>query len=202
MDGARWILASASPRRKEILAGLGLEFVVLPSHVPEPPPRAGERPSSYAVRVARLKARDVSAARDTGVVIAADTIVVAGTEFLGKPASRADAFRMIRMLGGRWHEVVTGLSLDDCRSRRTVSGSSHTRVHFRRLLRPEIDWYLDTGEYRDKAGAYAIQGRASLFIDRIEGCYFNVVGFPVQVFERLARRLRVPLVSEDRSGGD
>jgi septum formation protein len=191
----RWVLASASPRRREILSGLGLSFRVCPSHIPEPPPSRHETASSYATRVARLKGREAAATRRGGIVISADTVVVAGSDFLGKPASRADARRMIKRLSGRWHEVVTGLCLTDCSVRRTVSGHSRTRVHFRRLLPSEIEWYLDTGEYRDKAGAYAIQGHASLFIDRIEGCYFNVVGFPVQVFERLASRLSVPLIS-------
>jgi nucleoside triphosphate pyrophosphatase len=191
----RWILASASPRRREILSGVGLSFSICPSHVPEPPPRCHETASSYAVRVARLKGREIAASRRSGIVIAADTIVVAGADFLGKPASRAEGRRMIRSLSGRWHEVVTGLCLTDCAIRRTVSGYSRTRVHFRRLLQSEIEWYLDTAEYRDKAGAYAIQGHASLFIDRIEGCYFNVVGFPVQVFERLASKLDIPLIA-------
>jgi len=194
----RWILASASPRRREILSGIGLRFSVCPSRVPEPPPRPRETAPAYAVRVARLKGGEVAEGRRSGIVIAADTVVVAGRAFLGKPASQAEARRMILRLSGRWHEVVTGLCLTDCGSRRTVSGFSRTRVHFRRLLRSEVGWYLDTGEYKDKAGAYAIQGFASLFIDRIEGCYFNVVGFPVQVFERLAQKLDIPLIGAEQ----
>jgi septum formation protein len=102
---------------------------------------------------------------------------------------------MLEELSGRWHEVVTGLSLCDCASGRTRSAFSSSRVHFRRLRKREIDWYLDTGEYADKAGAYAVQGYAALFIDRIEGCYFNVVGFPVATFDRLCRRMGFDLVA-------
>ncbi len=183
-----WVLASASPRRHEILGGLGLRFHVDPSGLAEPDRHPRETPSAYAVRVARLKATEAAGRRGSGLVLGADTIVVLGRRILLKPADRADARRMLERLSGRWHEVVTGICLVDCASRRTRAASSRTRVHFRRLDAAEVEWYLDTGEYRDKAGAYAVQGYASLFVDRIEGCYFNVVGFPVAAFERLCRR--------------
>jgi len=184
-----WILASASPRRREILAGLGLDPVIDPCLLPEPHRLPAESPASYAVRAARLKVRDVAARHARGVIIGADTIVVCGTRIFGKPDSKAEGRRMLMDLSGRWHEVITGLSLYDCGSGRIRSAFSSSRVHFRRLAKREIEWYLGTREYADKAGAYAIQGCAALFIDRNEGCYFNIVGFPVATFDRLCRRL-------------
>ena len=193
---SRWILASASPRRREILGRLGLKFEVSPSRIMEPPRNPHETPARYAVRVARMKARKAADGRSCGLVLGADTIVVLGNRILGKPSSRAEARAMLQSLGGRWHEVISGLCLLDCATRRALTASSCSRVHFRRLSPSEIDWYVRTGEYRDKAGAYGIQGCASLFIDRIEGCYFNIVGFPVAAFDRLCRRMRFNLWSE------
>jgi septum formation protein len=178
-----WILASASPRRRRILEELGLDFRVEPSFLPEPDLITDERPETYAGRVARMKAH----------AIGADTIVVSGSLILGKPASEKDAAGMIRSLSGRWHEVMTGVCLLDCGAGKTRSACERSRVHFRRLSAAEVDWYIGTGEYRDKAGAYAIQGYASIFIDRLEGCYFNVVGFPLARFERLCRSSGISL---------
>ena len=192
----RWILASASPRRKEILAGLGMQFSVDPCTLPEPTQHPGEEPSAYAVRAAREKTRAVAARHKAGIVIGADTIVVCGKQILGKPVDRKEGRRMLEQLAGRWHEVITGLCLCDLNLGRTRAGFSVTRVHFRRLSAREIRWYLGTGEYSDKAGAYAVQGYAALFIDRIEGCYFNVVGFPVSTFERLCMRLGYDLIPQ------
>ncbi len=101
---------------------------------------------------------------------------------------------MLKRLSGRWHEVLSGICILDCGRHRIHSASSRSRVHFRRLSPAEIEWYLRTGEYRDKAGAYGVQGHASLFIDRIEGCYFNIVGFPVAVFEKLCRKVGINLI--------
>lgn len=190
----KWILASASPRRREILSNLGLSFFVDPCSAPEPARIPGESPSLYARRVAALKAEGVSKKHKSGLVIAADTIVVLGNSILGKPESREDAERMLERLNGRWHEVLTGVSLMDLGRKRIFSDCSRSRVHFRRLSHAEIEWYLDTEEYRDKAGSYGVQGYASLFIDRIEGCYFNIVGFPVATFEKLCRKAGIPLI--------
>jgi septum formation protein len=188
------VLASASPRRRELLETLGLKFEIDPSRMLEPELRPGERPSPYAVRVARAKARDVAKRHASGLIVGADTIVAAGSAILGKPSSREEARSMLAQLSGRWHEVFTGLCLIDVARARSASSCSRSRVHMRRLMRSEIDWYLSTDEFHDKAGAYAIQGFASIFIDRIEGCYFNIVGFPVFTFAKLARRLGVPLL--------
>lgn len=194
--GTRWILASSSPRRREILAGLGMRFIVDPCNLREPVRRRGERPSVYAIRAARDKARAVAEKHKTGVVIGADTIVVCGGRILGKPAGSEEGREMLERLAGRWHEVITGLSLVDLDAGRTRSGFGRSRVHFRHLTAGEIRWYLETGEYADKAGAYAVQGYAALFVDRIEGCYFNIVGFPVATFERVCRRLGYDLIGQ------
>jgi septum formation protein len=191
-----WILASASPRRKEILARLGLKFRVDPSGIAEPPCRSGEAPAAYVRRIARLKAREVAGKYGSGLILGADTVVVLGRSILGKPSNRAEARTMLASLSGRWHEVLSGLSLLDIETGRAHSGFSRTRVHFRRLSPADIEWYLETGEHHDKAGAYAVQGYASLFVDRIEGCYFNIVGFPVALFEKLCRKAGVNLIRQ------
>ncbi len=192
----RWILASASPRRKEILSRLGLEFLVDPSRSIEPERRAGEDPRRYAMRMARIKAEEVAERHRSGLIISADTIVVVGDQILGKPVDRADARRMLRALSSRWHEVLSGICLLDCRQRRIRTALGRSRVHFRRLALNEIDWYLNSGEQHDKAGAYGIQGRAALFIDRIEGCYFNIVGFPIAAFMKLCQAWNVDLIDD------
>ncbi len=191
-----WILASASPRRSEILFRLGIPFCVDPSGILEPARKSRETPAEYAVRVARRKAEEVAARHKSGLVLSADTIVVRGNRILVKPGTRAEARSMLERLSGQWHEVVSGICLMDCASRRTHCAFSRSRVHFRRLAPREIAWYLSTGEYRDKAGAYGVQGYASLFIDRIEGCYFNIVGFPVATFEKLCRKAGIDLMRD------
>jgi len=193
-----WILASSSPRRKEILTGLGLDFRIDPSNIQEPDRKSGETFSKYVIRLARMKARETSRKYDSGVIIGADTTVAVGNRILGKPSSREEARYMLSMLSDRWHEVLSGLCLLCCSERRSRADVSVSRVHFRHLTAPEIEWYLDTGEYRDKAGAYAIQGYASLFIDRIEGCYFNIVGFPISLFESLCRKSGIRLQDQLR----
>jgi septum formation protein len=192
----KWILASASPRRSELLKGLGLQFLTDPSGIDEPPRNTHESPSKYAVRLARLKAREVAQRHKSGRVLSADTIVVLNSRILGKPASRAEARLMIQQLSGRWHEVITGICLIDSAQQQQHSTYGRTRVHFRHLSTAEINWYLNTLEYKDKAGAYGVQGYASLFIDRIEGCYFNIVGFPISAFERLCQKTGINLRAE------
>jgi septum formation protein len=140
-----------------------------------------------------MKATEASRKCGAGFIVSADTVVVLGRSILGKPSSREQAREMLTRLSGRWHEVLSGLCVMNCDIRRIHSGYSRTRVHFRPLSQSDIDWYLNTGEYRDKAGAYAVQGCASLFIDRIDGCYFNIVGFPVTLFEKLCRKAGINL---------
>ena len=192
----KWILASASPRRKMILRRLGLRFIIDPSGIEEPDRHPNEKISRYAMRVARLKAEETAQRHKSGIVLAADTIVVLGNNILGKPQNRAAARRMLKHLSGRWHEVISGICLLECMHRRTRIAFSRTRVHFCRLSPAEIEWYLRSGEYRDKAGAYGAQGRASIFIDKIDGCFFNVVGFPVAAFGKLCRKAGIDLTDQ------
>jgi septum formation protein len=182
----RLILASASPRRREILAGAGFQFDVLPSTIDEAP-LAGEAPEDYARRVARDKALDVAAkVHRESIVLGADTIVLSDGEILGKPRDPADAWRMLRMLSGVTHCVITGVCLVHPPAEVVALTHETTAVTFRRLNDAEIAQYVASGEPLDKAGAYGIQGLASKFVTRIEGCYFNVVGLPIaRVYELL-----------------
>jgi septum formation protein len=198
MHKPEWILASASPRRKEILRQLGMRFRVDPSHAPEPPRNPRESPARYALRMACLKAAEVAKKHPTGLIIAADTIVVLKDAVLGKPKDQDAARHMLKNLSGHWHEVITAICLMDSRRNHAYTSFARSRVHFRRMLLAEIDWYLNTNEYCDKAGAYGIQGYAALFIDRIDGCYFNIVGFPVAAFERLCRKAGISLIQEHK----
>lgn len=173
-----------------------MNFSVHPSGIEEPNRNANEKPPRYAIRIARQKAMEVAQKRKSGVVLAADTIVVLGDSILGKPSGEKDAALMLKRLSGRWHEVISGVCLLDCATHRIHSAFSRTRVHFRRLAPAEIAWYLKSGEHRDKAGAYGAQGLASIFIDCIEGCFFNVVGFPIAAFEQLCRKSGINLLDE------
>ena len=183
------ILASRSPRRREILTCAGIPHQVRPAEVDETI-RDGESAAVYVKRVARAKAEAVEAGPDD-LVLGADTVVVAGSEILGKPADQADAQRMLRQLAGREHIVMTGICLRHAEG--TVEHAESTTVRFLPLSADEIDAYVASGEPMDKAGAYAIQGLASKFIDRIEGCYFNVVGLPVAKLYGFLRRLAPPI---------
>jgi septum formation protein len=199
----RLILASASPRRAELLTAAGFEFEVRITNIDEAP-RAGESPREYVLRLAKDKA---SAAQGPGherrlkpaapgghadegqaeIILAADTTVVVDSEILGKPVDQDDARRMLGQLSGRAHEVLTGVSLK-CGSDERWAVES-TAVWFKPLTEQEIAWYVASGEGRDKAGAYAIQGLASRFIPRIDGSYANVVGLPVATVHRLLHEL-------------
>jgi septum formation protein len=172
----RLVLASASPRRAELLAAAGFTFEVAPADVDETT-RPGEDPADYAVRVARDKASATLPHHRDAVVLAADTVVVADGDILGKPQDQADAARMLGRLSGVTHLVQTAVVLSVGEHERCRVET--TRVRFRPLSLEEIDWYVATGEPDGKAGAYGIQGAASRFIDWIEGSWSNVVGLPV-----------------------
>ena len=175
----RLILASASPRRRELLRLAGFNFEVRPSTVEEVV-LPGEAAEDFARRAAREKALSVAAtAPPDSLVLGADTIVVADGEILGKPADREDATRMLRRLAGVTHRVITGVCLVRAPERVEALAHETTFVTFRNLDEQEIAGYVASGEPFDKAGAYGIQGLASKFVTRIEGCYFNVVGLPV-----------------------
>ena len=169
------ILASQSPRRSELLKQAGFGFRVRSKPVEEAR-RAGENPRDYAVRLAREKAEKAWEGRDEAV-LGADTIVVLGERVLEKPAGAEDARRMLQALSGRAHTVITGICLRHRGG--TILDSESTIVYFAELDREEIDDYVASGEPMDKAGAYGIQGLASKFVERIEGCYFNVMGLPL-----------------------
>jgi septum formation protein len=186
------VLASQSPRRAELLRQAGIPFVVRAAPVDETP-LAGEKPAEYVQRLAEQKARAVTlAAGET--VLGADTTVVAGNCMLAKPSDVADAARMLEALSGRCHEVLTGICL---RTGRTwIRDLAITRVWFSELTPREIEEYASSGEPLDKAGGYAIQGLASKFIEKIEGCYFNVVGLPIPLVYRYLREHAVIRPSE------
>lgn len=178
------ILASNSPRRRELLRQIGLAFTTDPAYVDERV-LPGEQPEAYAVRVALEKARAVAQRSRTGIVVAADTIVVLGDAILGKPANAEDAMRMLEMLSGKMHYVITGLVVIDSQSGKTLARTAWTKVWFRKLTPEEIASYVATGEPLDKAGAYGIQEKGSLLVEKIEGCYFNVVGLPVSLLGKM-----------------
>jgi septum formation protein len=180
----RLLLASASPRRAELLRAAGFSFDVISADVDESV-RPDETAAAYVRRLAREKSEKVQPASDADVVvIGADTTVVVDGEVLGKPADDADAAHMLRRLSGRTHEVLTGVSVR--RGARERGRVERTAVTFAALDEADIRWYVESGEGRDKAGAYAIQGLASRFVPRIDGSYSNVVGLPIAcVFELL-----------------
>jgi septum formation protein len=182
----RLVLASASPRRRDILQTAGIEFVARPADIDESQ-LDGESPEDHVQRLAEAKARAVW--REGETVLGADTVVVVDDQLLGKPADQREAKQMLRALSGRSHRVLTGICFFDGAS---AHGSvEETIVHFRDLDDNEIADYVATGEAADKAGAYGIQGAASKFIHRIEGCYFNVVGLPVsRVYSFIRSSLR------------
>ncbi|MGD0964775.1 MAG: Maf family protein [Candidatus Acidiferrales bacterium] len=176
------ILASASPRRAEILRNAGFTFDISPADVDEAILR-DERADDYVQRLAEEKARSAleRVGRDAtpAIVIGADTTVVAGSHILSKPTSQEDARRMLRLLSGQTHEVLTGLSVIHSTDARSDSEVETTRVSFAHLSESEIEEYLGTGEPFDKAGAYGIQGIGGRYVTRMEGCYFNVMGLPL-----------------------
>lgn len=185
------VLASASPRRAELLRAAGFDFDVVPAEIDEAR-RADEAPGDYATRVALEKAAAIDRQHGGAPILAADTIVLAGGEVLGKPTDHADAVRMLNLLSGVVHVVQTAVVL---RSRgRQASELTSTRVHFRPLSAEEISWYVSTGEPDGKAGAYAIQGRASRFIDRIDGSWSNVVGLPVATVYRMLKEAGLDVI--------
>ena len=176
------VLASASPRRRELLAGLGVTFEVRPAHVPEVP-AAGEPLRAFVERLARSKATAIVS--DHELVLGADTVVVVDRELLGKPTDTENARAMLRRLQGRRHHVYTGVAIVGGGGGRTVSAVAETEVRFGPMSPEEIDWYVATGEPLDKAGAYAIQGLGALFVVSISGSYSNVVGLPLALTRRL-----------------
>jgi septum formation protein len=185
----RLVLASKSPRRAEILQAVGWEFEAIAADVDETR-YDSEDAVSYVRRLAQTKAETVAGQLRAGLVLGADTVVVIGEEILGQPRDAEDAGRMLRMLSGRWHAVLTGVALvRPGQPPHALVEHETTRVRFSEMSLDEIDWYVSTGEPKGKAGAYAIQGKAALFIEEIQGDYFNVVGLPVRLAYELSRRI-------------
>jgi septum formation protein len=180
ITGAKLVLASASPRRAEILRTVGWPFEALAVDIDESR-RAGEEATAYVERVARAKAEAAALRVPGSTVLGADTVVVIENEILGKPLDDEDARRMLRLLRDRWHQVLTGVALVNRDAGWSSLAHEVTEVRFAEMSEDEISWYVATGEPKDKAGAYAIQGRGARFIREIRGDYSNVVGLPVRL---------------------
>lgn len=185
----RLILASNSPRRAEILRTVGWDFEAIAADIDETR-NASEEAVNYVKRLAQTKAENVAKRIASGLVLGADTVVVIDNEILGQPSDDDDARRMLRLLSGRWHHVLTGVALVRASHlSQVLVDHQTTRVLFAAISAPQIDWYLSTGEPKGKAGAYAIQGNGALLIEGIQGDYFNVVGLPVRLVHELSRRI-------------
>ena len=185
----RLILASTSPRRAEILRAVGWPFEVASVEVDETA-HAGESPVPYVERLARAKAAAGAHRHPGKLVLGADTVVIVDEEMLGKPRDMEDARRMLRQLSDRWHDVLTGVALVREREKpESLVGHERTRVRFSPMSEAEINWHADNGRPLDKAGAYAVQGRAALFIEEIRGDYWNIVGLPVRLVYKLVREI-------------
>ena len=183
------VLASKSPRRAQILEAVGWPFEQIAANVDESR-LSSENALTYVQRLALTKAETIVKGISAGLVIGADTVVVIDEEILGQPRDDQDARRMLTLLSGKWHEVVTGVAL--LRAGQTspaLVAYQTTRVRFCNMQGEDIDWYIATGEPQDKAGAYAVQGKGALFIEEIQGDYFNVMGLPVRLVYNLLRKL-------------
>lgn len=178
------VLASSSPRRTEILERAGWPHEVMIAGIDESV-QAQEDPATYVQRLARSKAEAVAQRLETGLVLGADTTVVIENQILGQPGDEADAKRMLNLLNGKWHEVLTGVALVEVGGESRV-GYEQTRVRFAEMSESEIDWYIASGEPFGKAGAYGIQNKAALFIEEIQGDYFNIMGLPIRLVYELA----------------
>jgi septum formation protein len=183
------VLASRSPRRAEILNAVGWPFEMVPANIDESRFES-EAAVPYVRRLAQTKAETLAKNLTSGLVLGADTVVLADEQILGQPRDAEDARRMLKLLSGKWHEVLTAVALLRVGENRSAVNQEKTRVRFAEMTMAEIDWYVATGEPMDKAGAYAVQGRAALFIEEIQGDYFNIVGLPVRLVYELACTMR------------
>lgn len=191
----RLVLASASPRRRELLRGLDLVFSVSPADIDETP-MSEEAPAHYVERLAQQKAQALAAVGTT--VIAADTVVVFDGEILGKPKDREHAVKVLSRLANRTHEVATGvavIAISPNGERREISSVETTKVTFGEMTPHRLDSFLDGGEYADKAGSYALLGASSIFADHVEGSVSNVVGLPLPLLDRLCSQIDIDLLS-------
>jgi len=178
ITGKKIYLASKSPRRRELLKNFGFDFEIFDSDTSEDIESNGD-PAEFVVKLALKKAEYPVERIQDGIIITADTIVYLDGNILEKPTDKDDAYRMISLLQGKTHQVYTGIAASTVPENIVRTGFEATDVTFKEMKDEEIAWYIDSGEYEDKAGAYAIQGGASLFVKKINGCYFNVVGLPI-----------------------
>lgn len=196
MKSWKLILASGSPRRRELLHQLELEFQVITSDVEEHVDPT-LTPDQVVQALALQKAKAVSHDQEAGTVtVGADTVVVLDGEILGKPKDQADAHAMLTRLSGRSHEVYTGIAIvmKGSEGTKTWTRARRTEVWMRELSDAKRTWYIETGEPMDKAGSYGIQGYGATLVDRIEGCYFNVVGFPLALFDEMMEEIGLPVI--------
>jgi len=197
-SSVRLILASQSPRRVDMLRALGVEFETKPSEIDESSDL--KDPAEVVQFLAQAKAQEVArqlkgtTPERRTIVLGADTIVVLGSEILGKPSSREDAYQMLMRMSGRNHRVFTGVALVDAQSDEVVVNHAVSKVFFRALDSAEVRSYARTEEPMDKAGAYALQGAASVFVDKIEGCYSNIIGLPMPLTVRMLRQAGVKIL--------
>lgn len=183
------ILASKSPRRLEILKEFGFDIKVVSKEIEEV---SDEKiPINWVIDVARKKAEEVAMDYSDEWVVGADTIVLLENEMLGKPLDDKDAFSVLKKLSGRYHEVITGVALINKKLDIEVTFADSTEVYFKEISNDEIEWYIKTGEPMDKAGSYGIQGKGSVFIDKIIGDFFNVMGFPISKFYDKLKELKI-----------
>jgi len=180
------ILASRSPRRAFLLKNVGLQFEQIPSHIEEN--LNGMQPEDFVIHYSQKKAEAIQKIHTDSFIIGADTIVVLNNKIIGKPKNDEDAFQILKKLSGKCHEVLTGVSILFHDSQ--VSDIAKTKVYFNPISDEDIREYVSTGEPMDKAGAYGIQGYGSQFIDKIEGCYFNVMGFPIPLFYEMCKKFK------------
>ena len=181
------VLASSSPRRAEILTSVGWPFRAIVAGIDETR-RSEETPVEYVQRLALEKAQVVASKIESGIVLGADTTVVVEGTLLGQPVDTDDARLMLKLLSGKWHDVLTGVAILSVADSPKVD-YERTRVRFAEMSEAEIDWYISTGEPKGKAGAYAVQGCAALFIKEIQGDYFNVVGLPIALLYRMLQKI-------------
>jgi septum formation protein len=180
------VLASASPRRRELLKQAGIKFTACPVNMNES--FKSTSPEKLVVRLAHDKAMAAAKKFKRGIILGADTIVVCDDQIMGKPSDKQDAKKMLKQLSANTHKVMTGLALVNAKTGKIKTAIETTKVTFRTLSTKEIDGYISTGEYKDKAGAYGIQGRAGAFVERIDGCYSNVVGLPLSRLVNLIKK--------------
>lgn len=198
MESRRIVLASASPRRRALLAALGIEFEVIPSQAPEVD--EGEVPEEIVKNNAAVKCREVAREMDDDVVvIAADTLVFLDAHVLSKPKDRNEAKQMLRMLSGNTHQVITGLAVQNTGKSQIITGAETTDVSFRQLSDTEIDRFIDIVQPLDRAGAYTVDGPGSLIVSRYHGCYQNVLGLPIVRLDSLLRRLDISIFDHIRT---